>query len=68
MGKEEFLKESVEIIEDRVFIGNFVDDLNNKISQNTWSISMEQELTNEFTVEDLASISSHIRSTHEVIV
>ncbi|WP_205690294.1 hypothetical protein [Chengkuizengella sediminis] len=53
MGKEEFLKELEEIIEDNIFIGNTIDDLDEEISQNNWSFSMTQELVQEFTVDDL---------------
>ena len=53
MSKEDFLKELDEIIEDRLYIGDSIDDLNDEVSQNTWSISMGQELANELTTEDL---------------
>jgi hypothetical protein len=44
MKKEEFLKELGEIIEDKIFIGDDIDDLEEEISQNTWSFSMNQQL------------------------
>ncbi|KRE50589.1 hypothetical protein [Paenibacillus sp. Soil522] len=53
MNKEEFLKELDEIVEDKMFIGNGIEDLEEEISQNTWSISMSQQLANEFTVIEM---------------
>jgi hypothetical protein len=53
MKKEDFLKELDEIIDDKLFIGSSIDDLNNEVSQNTWSISIGQELEKEFITEDL---------------
>ncbi|NBI28060.1 hypothetical protein [Chengkuizengella marina] len=53
MGKEEFLKELEEIIEENIFIGNTIDDLDKEISQNNWSFSLTQELVQEFTADDL---------------
>lgn len=53
MNKQEFLKDLNEIIEDEIFIGSTIEDLNHEISQNHWSFSMSQELANDFTVEEL---------------
>ncbi len=65
MRKEDFLKELDEIIEDKLFIGDSMDDLDNEISQNTWSISMSQELANEFTTEDLKSFFNHVQNNRK---
>lgn len=65
MNKEDFLKELDEIIEDRLFIGDSIDDLDNEISQNTWSISMGKELANEFTTEDLKSFFNQVQNNRK---
>ena len=65
MSKEDFLKELDEIIEDRLFIGDSIDDLDNEISQNTWSISMGKELANEFTTEDLKSFFNQVQNNRK---
>lgn len=65
MRKEDFLKELDEIIDDRLFIGNSIDDLNDEISQNTWSISMGQELAHEFTTEDLISFFNQVQNNRK---
>jgi hypothetical protein len=50
MNKQDFLKGLDEIIEDSMFIWNSVNDLNNEISQNTWSISMGQSARLRFNL------------------
>ncbi|MEI5906745.1 hypothetical protein WAK64_06695 [Bacillus spongiae] len=65
MSKEDFLKELDEIIEDRLFIGNSINDLDNEISNNTWSISMEKELANEFTTEDLKLFFNQVQNNRK---
>lgn len=65
MSKNDFLKELDEIIGDRIFIGNSIDDLDNEISQNNWSISIEQELANEFTTEDLISFFIQVQNNRK---
>jgi len=52
MSKEEYLAELQEIIEDKMYIGNSIEDLESETSQNMWSISMSQQLANEFTTVD----------------
>ena len=53
MDKQEYLKDLNDIIEDEIFIGSTIKDVNIEISQNHWSFSMSQELANDFTVEEL---------------
>lgn len=61
MNKEEFLKELNEIIEDKMFIGNDIDDLEKEILQNTWSIfSMSQQLASEFTVGEIKNFFCNV--------
>ncbi|WP_199718865.1 hypothetical protein, partial [Halorubrum sp. Atlit-9R] len=37
----------------KIFIGRKIDDLERETTQNTWSISMSQQLVEEFKIEDL---------------
>ena len=68
MNKEEFLKELDEIIQDKLFIGNVMDDLEDEISQNNWSISIGQELAGKFTIEDLIVFFNQLKnSDHNMI-
>lgn len=60
MNKEEFLKELDEIIEDKMFIGNDIDDLEEEISHNTWSISMNQQLASEFTFGEIRNFFCNV--------
>lgn len=60
MSKEDFLKELDEIVEDEIFIGESIEDLKEEISQNMWSISMSQQLANEFTVEEIKDFLSKV--------
>ncbi|MGO4695224.1 hypothetical protein AB4Z50_13195 [Paenibacillus sp. 2TAB26] len=60
MNKEVFLKELDEIVEDKMFIGNDIDDLEEEISQNTWSISMSQQLASEFTVGEIGNFFCNV--------
>ncbi|WP_337099145.1 hypothetical protein [Paenibacillus sp. YIM B09110] len=60
MNKKEFLKELDEIIEDIMFIGNDIDDLEKEISQNTWSISMSQQLANEFAYGEIRTFIGNV--------
>ncbi|QYR20259.1 hypothetical protein KZ483_20845 [Paenibacillus sp. sptzw28] len=53
MNKEKFLKELDEIVEDKIFIGNNKQNLEEEISRNSWSISISQQLANHFTVEEI---------------
>lgn len=65
MNKEEFLKELDEIIQDKLFIGNSVDDLDDETSQNNWSISMGQELVSKFTTEDLITFFHQVQKNRK---
>ena len=77
MSKEEFLVELEDIIVDELFIGNTTKDLQDEIAHNMWRISMNQELANDFTVNDLATFFSSVlknrkkqiveKSTHPMI-
>jgi hypothetical protein len=60
MNKKEFLKELDEIVEARMFIGNDIDDLEKEISQNTWSISMSQQLASEFRVGEIRNFICNV--------
>ena len=65
MRKNDFLKELDEIITDRLFIGNSASDLENEIAQNGWSVSMDQELVNEFMTEDLISFFLQVQNSRK---
>ncbi|WP_202915356.1 hypothetical protein [Paenibacillus paridis] len=60
MNKEEYLRELDEIIEDKMFIGNDINDLETESSQNTWSISMSQQLASEFTVWEIRNFFKNV--------
>jgi hypothetical protein len=60
MNKEEYLRELDEIIEDKMFIGNDIDDLDKETSQNTWSIWMSQQLASEFTVWEIRNFFKNV--------
>ena len=65
MKKSDFLKELDEIIFDRIFIGSSALDLENEIAQNGWSISMDQDLVNKFTTEDLISFFLQVQNSRK---
>ncbi|WP_316569153.1 hypothetical protein [Neobacillus sp. YIM B06451] len=65
MNKEEFVKELEEIIEDTLFIGESIDDLNDEIAQNTLSISLGKDLASEFATEDLLSFFHQVQNNRK---
>ncbi|MGE8035515.1 hypothetical protein [Lysinibacillus sp. NPDC093692] len=65
MNKEAFLKELDEIIQDELFIGNSVDDLDDETLLDNWSISMGQELVSKFTTEDLITFFHQVQNNRK---
>lgn len=65
MSKKEFIEELKEIVEDPLFIRKTIKDLQYETAENTWSVSMNQELANEFTVEELVSFFSQVKSNRK---
>jgi hypothetical protein len=52
MDKNEFFRDLEEIVVDHLFIGDSEDDINQEIANNTWSISVSNELGNKLSVKD----------------
>lgn len=65
MSKKEFMEELKEIIEDPLFIGNSIEELDDETAENTWSVSMGQELANEFTMEELVSFFTQVQTNRK---
>lgn len=65
MSKKEFIEELNEIIEDPIFIGNSIEDLFSETGENTWGVSMGQELANEFTMEELVSFFTQVQTNRK---
>lgn len=65
MSKKEFMEELKEIIEDPMFIGNSIEDLDKETAENTWSVSMGQELANAFTMEELVSFFTQVQTNRK---
>lgn len=65
MNKNEFMEELKEIVEDPLFIGNSIEDLADEAAENTWSISMGQELANDFTMEELVSFFTQVQTNRK---
>lgn len=65
MSKKEFVEELNEIIEDPIFIGNSIEELFNETRENTWSVSMGQELANEFTIEEMVSFFTQVQTNRK---
>lgn len=54
-----------EFIEDPIFIGNSIEDLFSETGENTWSVSMGQELANEFTIEELVLFFTQVQTNRK---
>lgn len=65
MSKKEFIEELNEIIEDPIFIGNSIDDLFSETGENTWGVSMGQELANEITMEELVLFFTQVQTNRK---
>lgn len=65
MSKKEFIEELNEIIEDPIFIGSSIDDLFSETGENTWGVSMGQELANEFTREELVLFFTQVQTNRK---
>lgn len=65
MSKKDFIEELNEIIEDPIFIGNSIDDLFSETGENTWGVSMGQELANEFTIEELVLFFTQVQTNRK---
>ncbi len=65
MTKEAFLKELDEIVQDTLFMGHSVDDFNEEISQNHWSVSAEQKLVKQLTMEDLLTFFRQVQTNRK---
>lgn len=65
MSKKEIIEELNDIIEDPIFIGNSIDDLFSETGENTWGVSMGQELANEFTMEELVLFFTQVQTNRK---
>lgn len=65
MSKKEFIEEQKEIIEDPNFIGNSVDGLLSETGENTWGVSLGQELANEFTMKELILFFTQLQTNRK---
>lgn len=52
MDKIDFFYDLEEIITDNIYIGLNIEDLNEEIRQNTWSISMSEEIAKQIESKD----------------
>lgn len=52
MDKNEFFQDLEEIVVDPLFIGNSKEDIDQEISNNTWSISVSNEMNIKLSVKD----------------
>lgn len=62
MDKNEFFQDLEEIVVDPLFIGNSIEDIDQEISNNTWSISVSNELSIELSVKDFKDFFKEVIS------
>jgi hypothetical protein len=62
MTKEEFFREIEEIKSDKLFITDSLDNIDEEIKNNCWSISISDEIANECTIEELKSFLKDVKA------
>src|SRR5688572_11433527 len=65
MTKTEFFKDIEEIKTDKLFITDSLDDLDEEIRNNCWSISMSYELVSECTVDELRNFLHDVKANRK---
>jgi hypothetical protein len=62
MDKNEFFRDLEEIVVDHLFTGDSEDDINQEIANNTWSISVSNELGTQLSVKDFINFFGEVIS------
>ena len=62
MTKKEFLKDIEDIKSDKLLITESTDNVDQEIKKNCWSISINDELSNEFSADELASFLKEVKT------
>jgi hypothetical protein len=62
MTKQEFFKDIEDIKSDKLLITDSVDNLNEEIKNNCWSIQFDDELSMEFSVDELADFLKEVKT------
>lgn len=62
MTKKEFLKDIEDIKSDKLLITDSTDNVDQEIKNNCWSISINDELSNEFSADELASFLKEVKT------
>lgn len=63
MNKEEFLNSLEEIVNDKIYLTEKIDEIENEINQNHWSFSINDELSNQIKIDELESIISRVKES-----
>jgi hypothetical protein len=62
MTKQEFFTDIEDIKSDKILITDSVDNLDEEIETNCWSISVNDELSKEFSVDELARFLNEVKA------
>jgi hypothetical protein len=65
MTKQEFFKDIEDIKSDKLLITDSVDNLNEEIRNNCWSISINEELSKEISVDELANFLKEVKKDRQ---
>ena len=65
MTKQEFFKTIEDIKSDKLLITDSVDNLNEEIQNNCWSISINDELSKEISVDELANFLKEVKKDRQ---
>ena len=65
MTKQEFFKEVEDIKSDKLLITDSVDNVNEEIKNNCWAISINDELTKEISVDELATFLKEVKNDRQ---
>ncbi len=62
MTKQEFFKDIEVIKSDKLFLTDSIDHVNEEIKHNCWSISINDELSKEFSVDELSNFLKEVKT------
>ena len=65
MTKQEFFKDIQNIKSDKLLITDSVDNVNEEIQNNCWSISINDELSKEISVDELADFLKEVKKDRQ---